>query len=249
MEHTNGLFIVDTGGPFCLLDKSLEPMLGKPLKTTKVNSMYGTETGHLYAAPTLYLGNVQLRTGDRVATWDFKRLSNDLNRMPHSNVRLMGLLGMDCLQNYFIQLDFAAGKMRFLDPGQAGSEDLGKAFPLAVSHGYVFVRENLPGVKNVKSQIDTGCDYDGWLTPKLFRQWTNSSSSTVHDGVHCPNGVFWGYHYTNIDLHRGVNIKGWEPVNGLGLGFLARHLVSFDFPHRTMYLKRTTAGPLHPIKK
>jgi hypothetical protein len=30
----------------------------------------------------------------------------------------------------------------------------------------------------------------------------------------------------------------------LGLGFLARHLVTFDFPHRTMYLKVVSPGPL-----
>jgi len=30
----------------------------------------------------------------------------------------------------------------------------------------------------------------------------------------------------------------------LGLRFLARHLVTFDFPKRTMYLKQTSVGPL-----
>src|SRR5207244_13623223 len=30
----------------------------------------------------------------------------------------------------------------------------------------------------------------------------------------------------------------------LGLRFLARHLVTFDFPKRTMYLKQTSIGPL-----
>jgi hypothetical protein len=30
----------------------------------------------------------------------------------------------------------------------------------------------------------------------------------------------------------------------IGLRFLARHLVTFDFPNRRMYLKRTSTGPL-----
>ena len=32
--------------------------------------------------------------------------------------------------------------------------------------------------------------------------------------------------------------------DGLGLEFLARHLVNFDFPKKTLYLKRTSIGPL-----
>jgi hypothetical protein len=32
--------------------------------------------------------------------------------------------------------------------------------------------------------------------------------------------------------------------NLIGLGFLARHLVTFDFPNRTLYLKQTSVGPL-----
>ncbi len=32
--------------------------------------------------------------------------------------------------------------------------------------------------------------------------------------------------------------------NTIGLRFLARHLVTFNFPKRMMYLKRTSVGPL-----
>jgi hypothetical protein len=33
-------------------------------------------------------------------------------------------------------------------------------------------------------------------------------------------------------------------MNVIGLRFLARHLVTLNFPKRTMYLKRTSPGPL-----
>jgi hypothetical protein len=32
--------------------------------------------------------------------------------------------------------------------------------------------------------------------------------------------------------------------DGIGLSFLARHLVTLDFPGRTLYLKRVSVGPL-----
>jgi hypothetical protein len=35
-----------------------------------------------------------------------------------------------------------------------------------------------------------------------------------------------------------------SPSDGIGLRFLARHLVTLDFPRHTFYLKRTSIGPL-----
>lgn len=97
-------FLVDTGLTATIFDKSLEPRLGKRLGR-------GTRTGwevkgkaNCYAAPKLYLGNIPLMTGSEVWTYDLKGTA--------------GILGMDCLNHYCIQLDFAAGKMRFLNPDQ-----------------------------------------------------------------------------------------------------------------------------------
>ena len=42
----------------------------------------------------------------------------------------MGILGIDVLEHYCIQLDFAAGKMRFLDDQHADKSAWGKAFPI-----------------------------------------------------------------------------------------------------------------------
>jgi len=77
---------------------------------------------------------------------------------------------MDCLRHYCVHLDFESGKMRFLDPDHPGIEDPGKAFPLKISFGSVFTPENLVGVKGEKSEIDTGCNFDVTLKPKLLRQ-------------------------------------------------------------------------------
>jgi hypothetical protein len=50
-----------------------------------------------------------------------------------------------------------------------------------------------------------------------------------------PECVWDGRYYTNLDVDVGIN--------AIGLRFLARHLVTFDFPNRTMYLKQTSTGP------
>jgi hypothetical protein len=51
-----------------------------------------------------------------------------------------------------------------------------------------------------------------------------------------PACVWNGQSYTNLLIGHGAN--------SIGLRFLARHLVTFDFPNRTLYLKQTTGNPL-----
>lgn len=226
------LLAVDTGLTHTVLDKSLEPILGKRLGTRRI-SWAGERktTAGVYKAPKLYLGNTALLTGDRI-------LTDDVSSLPFPGRPQRGILGMDCLRHYCIQLDFAAGKMRFLDPDHLANENLGKPFPLKIFLGQVFTPENLLGVKGKKSQIDTGCTFDGTLKPKLLRRklrepttFETNAAGTFH------KGVWGGETYTNLMLNEyGCNL--------VGLRFLGRHKVTLNFPKRKMYLQRTSVGPL-----
>jgi len=223
---------VDTGAPYTLLDKSLEPTLGQRLGRMTTHFPGGKAVGGLYRAPQLWLGNVRLLTGRWVATTDMSSVG-----YPGP---LQGILGMDCLRHYCIQLDFMAGRWRFLDPENLAPDDLGQPFLLTRPGGCFAARENLVGVKGQGSLIDTGCNFDGLLTPQLFRKWTNHWESPSCELSGCavfPNGQFGGATYTNLDLHI-------YPGNVVGLRFLARNLVTLNFPKQTMYLKQRSVGPL-----
>ncbi len=235
------LFALDTGAQVTLLDKSLEPKLGKRLGSVEVRySPYGAGKGGAYRAPRFYLGSTRLQTGEWIAT-------DDLSRFPFPNPAVRGILGMDCLRHYCVQFDFAAGKTRFLDPDALKKEELGNGFPLTFSSSLVFVDENLLGVKGANSLIDAGDNFDGALTPKLFQQALEEQGLTTpvkRSGdmgtrkAFFPRGVFGGESYPDLRL--------WEYSGGntIGLRFLARHLVTFNFPKRIMYLKRQSVGPL-----
>ncbi|MDB6064096.1 MAG: polymerase, sigma-24 subunit, subfamily [Pedosphaera sp.] len=164
-------------------------------------------------------------------------LSNKSLKLPGR--RIKGILGMDCLRHYCIQLDFETGRIRFLDPNHPGSEDLGQAFHLSFAQNHPLVGESLIGVSGGSSTIDTGCNFDGLLTPRLYRRWTNQPPASPRAGeAHFPNGVFGGSNYTNLYLH------GDGGANLVGLTFLARNLVTLNFPKRTMYLKQRSARSL-----
>jgi hypothetical protein len=170
----------------------------------------------------------------------------------------MGTIGIDILEHYCIQLDFQGGKVRFLKEQPATKKDWGKPFSLtALESGCFWIGDNLAGMENRMpgfvttpvSMVDTGCTYDGWMTPDLFDQWSGQLPSNARTRL--PTGILDGETYSNLLDLRGLGTSLTETgdhgiANGLGLRFLARHLVTLDFPNRTVYLKRTSALPLPP---
>lgn len=244
--------LVDTGCPVTLFEKSVESKLGKRLDTGTFHNFGAIQKMGVYAAPKLYLGNVPLeKTGTNVFTYDHTKL---VDGKTNRHLFFKGMLGMDILGHYCIQLDFTAGKMRFLDDEHANKRNWGELFPLTnlgdgFGDGCVAINENLTGIKDSKSEIDTGCNYGGWLTPKLFQQWTNQISSPSKGEMRSPSGVLGGEIYHELDLHgteeKSVlkNDAGFE-FNGIGMQVLLQNLVTLDFPNRTMYLKRTSKWPL-----
>jgi len=229
-------FIVDTGSPATYLSKSLESKLGNRLGTWTF-SKYGKQTSGRYPAPRLYLGNTMLMTGANIFTFDFTQLSS------RSGHPIMGVLGLDCLRHYCIQLDFETGTLRFLGSNRVDTAHLGKAFPLTFSSLnqndtnqwdiYPLIdQSNLAGGNSAGLVIDTGCNIDGLV----------ERGAAKEQATRLPEVVWDEETYTNI--HVGI-----ERINALGLRFLARHLVTFDFPHDMMYLKQTSVGPLLVEKK
>ncbi len=228
-------FILDTGSPFTLFDKSLAPKLGKSLGVLGAWNFDTINNLNGYAVPRLYLGNTLLITDtDYVLTGDTHAYAS-VEDSP-----TMGIIGMDILRHYCIQLDFKQGVIRFLDDETADKSDWGKAFSLAeISDGRFILNDNLAGIKGASSLIDTGANTDGWLLSNIFQQWTNRATQTASSQAHAPDGRLAGEIYQNLDFFQQTNSDHVANLNGIGLGFLAKHLVTFDFPQKTMYLKRT----------
>ena len=247
LEHGEELlFMVDTGSPVTILDRSLQSRLGNRLGTAKVFLPYygRRRPAGVYRAPKLYVGNSQLVTSKWVVTDDVMSMA------PGSPLR--GVLGMDCLRHYCVQLDFPNNKLRFLDPEAPASENLGKPHPLTFSSGplEVYFRESFFDLKHADSliELDTGIYWDGATTLKVLRQavqeqkavWTTPvkmSATQTNHRAHFQAAAFSGDTYSDllIDAHFR---------NSVGLRFLARHLVTMNFPKRTMYLLRQSTRPL-----
>jgi hypothetical protein len=230
------LFLVDTGMPYTVLDKSLESKLGKRLGTSKGNySWYGKATAGIYGAPKLYLGDTQLLINDRI-------LTDDLSKMSSSGQQVMGILGLDCLRHYCIQLDFDAGKMHFLDPNNLDTNNLGKAFPINISSGEVVIHANFFGLRNAHLIVDTGCTVDAALEPKFVQQELQRQTAVATNQIKTAAGVpiravFFDKIVFNKQVYRHFILDDCPDNNLLGLRFMGRYLITLNFPKQTMYFK------------
>src|SRR5271157_836165 len=230
--------LLDTGSSFTILEKALEPKLGKRLGTKYTRIVQAVTTNGSYRAPGLYLGNAPLRTGSRIQTDDLAKGT--------------AILGMDCLQHYCIQLDFSDRKIRFLNPDDLKANELGQGFPLTLSKGHAVVHADFMGIKRGDWAVDTGLDMDGLLTALDFDRALHDQPVTPvmmginglqSRGVCFPKGGFGSNSYYGLIFGEIPRDIKWLPKI-IGLPFLARNLVTFNFPKRVMYLKQTSAGPL-----
>ena len=244
-------FIVDTGSPVTFIDKTLKSKLGKCLDRGTLWMWGVKQPTAVYAAPKIYLGNVPLLTDTHVLTYDFKKLSAAVGHP------VKGILGTDCLKHYCVQMDFAAGKLRFLDPARVDAAGLGRAYPLFFSSVgqedtnlfRTFIRHgSLVGGAGTNLLVDTGLDIDSALAPGFLQAQTQHPEPGV---IKKMGGTTWyfragtwdGETYTNLVVKEAGSAVAGEGANVLGLRFLARHQVTFDFPNRTLYLRRESVGP------
>ncbi len=232
-------FLVDTGAPFTTLDKSLEPKLGKRLGAEGEDySWYGKVSASVYEAPQLYLGDTPLRLERRV-------LTDDLRKLASLGQPVMGILGLDCLRHYCIQLDFDAGTIQFLEPAQLDPGSLGTAYPISFSEDAATISGGILDLGKTRLKIDTGCTCDAVLAPRLAQAALREQQSEpdIEAASKTAAGrpvrqyifqqaVFDGQLYRNFYLNES------RVDNLLGLRFMARHLVTLDFPGRTLYLRR-----------
>jgi hypothetical protein len=199
------------------MDKSIESKLGKRTGTGVGTGWGGTNKVDMYAAPKLYLGNTQLVTGKKVWTGGPGATSGS------------GTLGMDCLKHYCLQLDFAKETIRFLNSDQVDSSALGKAYPVTLKGNLPYIHHSgLLGGPDSDLLVDLGCRVDGMAGTNVVKGLAQFLPVCTWDG----------------ETYSNLAIVAVGHANVLGLNFFARHLVTLDFPHRTLYLKQTNVGPL-----
>jgi tetratricopeptide (TPR) repeat protein len=235
------LFLLDTGASWNGFDQSLG--LRKPKQTVLVNSFGGKVSLQTFDAPQATLGRFNLRTAEPVVGTDLAKL-RDISGEP-----IFGIVGMAFLKRHVMHLDPGQGTVFFL---KSAGPEAGTPFRL-IHHqgaGTVCVVAEIPGWGPELFKIDTGLGTFAHLRKDLYK-------ALVKGGSIQPRGEVAGWDISGVRKtrtgrlasfalgpvrHHGVKVEESQaPCNVLGLGFFARHVVTFDFPRRTMYVKGSCA--------
>lgn len=229
------LAAIDTGSDRTMFDKSLRPLLGKPRRRSRGSSLDGSFEAELYGAPDATVGGLSLEGLPVVSVVDLRSPREALGEP------LYGILGIDFLSAYVVQIDFEDAKVRFLG---STPHDAGCAIPLDFRENLPFVEASLGALaRRTHFLIDSGCTLVGILEEQAFedlrqrgdvRRCYSSGSASLSKKTLRRVGALQhvslrDFEHSELDFMAG-------PRNVLGVSYLSRFKVTFDFPRATMYL-------------
>jgi len=233
-------FLLNTGLPITVVDDTLRKKFDlRKLEPGPGATRRGTRRER-YGGLRPALGNLRLDFPDGVESGDYTGMREGLD------IDCFGEIGMDFLAPYIVQIDFDQGKLRLLSslppaPGEA-------------------IRIKQPGDEN---RVPTALVSLAGQPAQKFIISTARSGNSIDANPDLLTKLEESGKASNLAKERGVQRSGtrrfdafrvdWAQLgstrtealicnsseqNGLGLSYLARFVVTFDFPRRKMFLKK-----------
>ena len=234
------LFLLDTGSSATMFDASLRDLLGTPIHKITGQSPGNPFVMQIFESPLIQIGPFILPQGSEIGCLDMSMLSMVDGR------EISGILGMDFLKNHVIQINFDKGIISFFEMDDFDMSASGQKYDLTYNSVRVpIIRGQLLDSINTEFVIDSGNNYFGNLDKDTFEKLVNrkdikitevlaatASGSQMQREIRAKVLKIGDLSYKDI-------IFGEGNYNCLGLGFLNRHIVTFDFPKMKMYLNKS----------
>ena len=230
--------LLDTGASLTGFDQSLRDKLGAPWGTRLLKTPAGLKRVETCHWPEVTLGGQPLEAAGPVACLDLA----DARRA--TNEDILGVIGMDILGTRRLQIDFDRGNLSLLETLPPATE-LGKKIPMEISRdGTPFITGSAGNDRAEQFLIDTGAQgnsldtglFDQLMSHGAIRLGKSSVSATVAGEVRGDRGVVSGFSVGPF-AHDTLRFSRAN-VNSLGIRYLSRFRVTFDFPGKAVYLRK-----------
>ncbi len=232
-------FLLDTGSTHTSFDISFKQKLGPATKTVEGITAGEPIMAELFDAPEAFLGPFDIRDCGEVSCMDFRGLSMVLGK------RVDGIIGMNFLKKYIVQIDFDTETLLFLQSKKGVNSRWGENYVINDDlFGCPQITGRITDGINVSFFIDTGANVTGDLESEIFSDVVkNKGSKTSKTFVQTVTGTQQNREVRIDNLSIG-QLEYQAPIFGdgnesrLGLSFLSRHIVTFDFPNSKIYFKK-----------
>ncbi len=229
------IYILDTGATMTCVANAIATKW-QPVRHERLQAATETVQVPIYERPeAASFAGLVLRRRTELQAQDFRSLSE------FTGIEIDGILGMNDLKRSVIQIDFDNGKLRIL---RSASEEMGEKFRLNSNRGCPTVDIHVNEIE-IEAIIDTGASTDLFLTADRFDQLMKekqirAGAATQLATLTGVRNVSKGTLQNKMSLgsfgHFGCRVTKTQ-ANAIGLGYLSRFIVTFDFPHEAMYLK------------
>lgn len=249
-------FALDTAGMKTLFDDSFKDKLGKrflwPLKGKGPEGK--TFKIEYYRDQDASVGPLVLADSSMIRACDLDKL------VPGKNRKFQGIIGLDFLKKYIVQIDFDNGKVKFfkgrkefdilsfLKPKENKHPEWGEPIPMKAKFltGLRYVKGNLFDNMNIEFLVDTGWLSFDSLKSRIFDKiYPQNLFHVKSTDIKSPSTELLNYNMINMIKNFSVGSLEYEDnifrrsnESVLGLLFFSRHLVTFDFPNNVMYLRK-----------
>jgi hypothetical protein len=232
-------FVLDTGSTITFYDTALRSVLGDPVRSGTIHTPTGEKSTILFRPPAAKVRRFNLPTKSYVACVDLGKWRELLKE------EIYGVLGMDFLIEHVFCIDFGRAEVTFL---RSLGPDPGVRIPITFEDNVPRVEVTFPGQKErEKCVVDTGyIGTDGNLRSVLFDDLVKrgfvtlvgqSKSETISGSGNTKRGrvetiSLGNFRHNNLLFAR-------SKLSNLSLYYWAEYgVVTFDFPNKTMYLKK-----------
>jgi PDZ domain/Aspartyl protease len=236
-DKKNYLFAVDTGCTVTVYDKSLKSLLGEMQSSESVDTTNGSVLVEAYRSPEAYLGKLGLKTQGSVVCHDLELIREGAGR------EIYGIIGMDFLRQHVVHLDSDQGKLSFL---KALPPDPGTPVLITYRDELPRVTGTLPGLGPQDFLVDMGGIssalrrdvFDSLLARGTAKELKKALCRDLGRDAVCRQLAVKSTEIRYFQ-HRDLIFKESSGSEGslLGLNFLERYNITFDFPHHLMYVK------------
>lgn len=232
-------FLVSTGLVTTVIDNSLREKLELTKLELKGPAGRGGQGGERFGGLHAAIGNIPLEFPGGVESGSFAAMHEKLD------LPCVGELGMDVLRRYVVQIDFDEGKLRLLSAVPSGAGESLRITPMGAEGGAPMISVTIPGVPAEKFIVHTARAANSLeLCHELFSRLeekeklavlvqdkgTTRSAGVTYQCGRLPAVQIGKAKHDDLFVNTGEH-------NAVGLAYLARYVVTFDFPRNRLYWK------------
>jgi len=230
--------MLDTGSSSTVFDVLFKHELGKPKSLVEVKTTSDSMVVQTFDALPAFVGPFSMQNCGEVTCLNLKMLTLIAGK------EISGLIGMNFLRKHVLQIDFNNGRLILLKTLKEKNFDWGEEFTISFnSLGLPQIKGNVLGYIKTDFTIDTGSIATGTLDRRIFEEILSKENLITSETLASTASGLVKSKTARIDR---LSIGSFEyqdlifsegDVNNLGLDFLSRHLITFDFPNNKIYLK------------